>query len=257
MSGRRMVLRWLALAVFAAVLATVFVNLGQWQLRRLEERRASNTATVAAEQTPVVPFTEYFSRPITEADQWHRVEVRGTFDADHQLVVRYRSNGDGSGYEVVTPLRADNGTTVLVDRGFVPLGPGQQIPTAAPAPPTGPVTAVGHVRRNEKGRSGAIVPSQGQVRLINAPAIAATLPYPVADGYVSLLSVDPAQPDGFEPVKPPELSDGPHFWYAVQWFMFTAIGVLGVVVFIRSDLRDRRQGRDRTQTRPPDGPTDQ
>jgi flagellar biosynthesis/type III secretory pathway M-ring protein FliF/YscJ len=39
----------------------------------------------------------------------------------------------------------------------------------------------------------------------------------------------------------PELSDGPHFWYAVQWFMFTGIGVLGVVVFIRGDLRARRE----------------
>ena len=43
----------------------------------------------------------------------------------------------------------------------------------------------------------------------------------------------------------PELTSGPHFWYAMQWFMFAGIGILGIVVFIRSDLRDRRTARDR------------
>ena len=47
---------------------------------------------------------------------------------------------------------------------------------------------------------------------------------------------------GFQPVALPEISDGPHFWYAVQWFMFTGIGALGVFVFIRGDLRERRTG---------------
>jgi len=81
------------------------------------------------------------------------------------------------------------------------------------------------------------------MRLINSAAIAATLPYPVVNGYIGLLAVDPPQTGDLQPVQLPEISDGPHFWYAVQWFMFTAIGVLGVVVFIRSDLRDRRQAR--------------
>jgi len=250
-SARQMVLRWLGLALFAAVLGTVFVNLGQWQLHRLEERRSTNVAIIGAERAPVVPFTEYFTRPITEADQWHRVQIRGTFDAEHQFVVRYRSNGEDSGYEVVTPLRADNGTVVLVDRGFVALAGGAQIPSTAAPPPTGTVTVVGHVRRNENGSSGAVDPAAGQVRLINAPAIARTLPYPIADGYIGLLTIDPPQPAGFVPVQPPELSDGPHFWYAVQWFMFTALGLAGVFVFIRSDLRARRQQRGRPATPAP------
>ncbi len=47
------------------------------------------------------------------------------------------------------------------------------------------------------------------------------------------------------PVAVPELTSGPHFWYAMQWFMFAGIGILGIVVFIRSDLRDRRTARKR------------
>jgi len=56
--------------------------------------------------------------------------------------------------------------------------------------------------------------------------------------------VQPEQQGGLQPIQLPELSEGPHFWYAVQWFMFTAVAVAGIVVFIRSDLRARREERE-------------
>ena len=229
--------------VFVAVLGTVFVNLGEWQLDRLAQRQQRNVDTVANEQNPVIGYEQVFTRPIAERDQWQRVEARGTFDPEHQYVLRYRNNGGANGYEVVTPLRTPAGT-VLVDRGFVRLAKGEPIPAAAPPPPGGEVTVVGHVRRDERGRGAATRPVDGQMRLISSGAIAKTLPYPVVNGYLGLLTVDPPQTGGFEPVLLPEISDGPHFWYAVQWFMFTAIGLAGVVVFIRGDLRVRRQERE-------------
>lgn len=236
---RRLWVRWVLLVVAVAVLGTAFVRLGDWQLDRLDQRRDRNIATVANEAAPIRPYADVFTRPLTDQDQWQRVEARGTFDAAHQFVVRYRSNGEqNNGYEVVTPLRTSTGT-VLVDRGFVSLPRGVQIPAAAPPPPAGEVSVVGHVRRNEQGRRGAIVPADGQVRLINSVALGAVLPYPVADGYIGLLTVDPPQVGDFQPVALPEISEGPHFWYAVQWFMFAALGLAGIVVFIRSDLRAR------------------
>ena len=242
-------LRWALLIIFVAVLGIVFVNLGEWQLDRLAQRRERNASTIANEQMPIRPYEQVFTRPIIDADQWQRVEARGTFDPDHQFVVRYRSNGEADGYEVVTPLHTATGT-VLVDRGFIPLVRGAQIPSAAPAPPTGEVTVVGHVRRNERGRRAATTPVNNQMRLINSDAIAATLPYPVSPGYIGLLTVQPEQQGGFQPIRLPELSEGPHFWYAVQWFMFTAVGVAGIVVFIRGDLRARREDReDATEAR--------
>jgi cytochrome oxidase assembly protein ShyY1 len=246
---RRLWLRWALLIIFVAVLGVVFVNLGEWQLDRLAQRKERNATTIINEQKPVQPYEQVFTRPVTDADQWQRVEARGTFDAQHQFVVRYRSNGDADGYEVVTPLRTATGA-VLVDRGFIPLQRGTQIPSVAPAPPTGEVTVVGHVRRDEKGRRAATTPVGNQMRLINSQAVAATLPYPIATGYIGLLTVQPEQQGGFLPIKLPELSEGPHFWYALQWFMFTAVAAAGIVVFIRGDLRARREEReDATQPR--------
>lgn len=233
-------MRWVALVAFVAVLGTIFLNLGEWQLRRLDQRQERNAISIANEQEPVQPFADVFSRPIGEVDQWLRVEARGTFDAEHQFVLRYRSNGDARGYEVVTPLQTSTGS-VLVDRGFVASDRGDEIPAAAPPPPAGEVTVVGHVRRNEQGRQRAMEPVNGQTRLVNSAALQTALPYPVRDGYIGLLTVEPAQTGDFVPVLPPELSEGPHFWYAVQWFMFTGLAVLGIVVFIRGDLRARRE----------------
>lgn len=241
---RRLWLRWAGLVAFVAVLGAVFVYLGEWQLDRLEQRRARNAATVANEQRPIRPLAEVFTKPITDADQWQRVEAVGTFVADQQLLVRYRRNGDERGYEVVTPLRTAAGV-VLVDRGFVATGPGVRMPAAAPPPPTGEVRLVGHVRRNEEGRRSAVTPVNGQLRLINSDAIGAALGYPVLNGYISLLEVTPPQSGGFVPIEPPEIDEGPHFWYALQWFGFTGVAVAGIVVFIRADLRARREEQAR------------
>jgi cytochrome oxidase assembly protein ShyY1 len=229
------------LIAFVVAFGTACAFLGNWQLDRLHTRRAGNSSIVHNEQQPVRPYTDVFTHPIVDADQWQRVSATGTFDPDHQLVVRYRSSGDTEGYEIVTPLRTATGN-VLVDRGIVSVTGASQIPSVAPAPPTGEVTVVGHVRRDEQGKRSATTPVGGALRLINAQDIAPTLPYPVVDGYIGLLTVDPAQTGGFQPIELPEISDGPHFWYAVQWFMFAGIGLLGVVVFIRGDLRERRTG---------------
>lgn len=240
---RKLWVRWTLLIVFVAILGTVFVNLGDWQLRRLSERRERNSTTISNEQQPVRPFAEVFNHPLTQADQWQRVEARGTFDGAHQFVVRYRSIGDAPSYSVVTPLRTTRGT-VLVNRGLIPLGSGNQVPSTGPAPPTGEVTVVGHVRTNEEGRHSAITPSNGSVRYINSDALQTALPYPVLNGYIGALTVDPPQIGGFVPAATPELSDGPHFWYAIQWFLFAALAVCGIFVFIRGDLRERRAAAD-------------
>lgn len=234
--------------MFVLVLGVTFVNLGQWQLRRLDQRRAANAVVVANENRPPVPYQDLADRPVTDADEWRRVTVTGTFDAEHQFIARYRSNNDAPGIEIVTPLATTDGTHVLVDRGFQVMGRGQQIPTTAPPPPTGEVTITAHLRPDERGRPNAITPVQGQMRLINSDAIAAQLPYPIADGYLGVLEMDPPAQGDLEPVALPELSEGPHFWYAVQWFLFAGIAVTGLVVFIRGDIRERRRQRHNATT---------
>jgi cytochrome oxidase assembly protein ShyY1 len=238
---QRLWLRWLGLLVFVVVLGGIFVRLGEWQLHRLEQRKESNAVVVAHENNPVIPLSQRGYAVVQDGDQWQRVTVTGTFDASHQLEIRYRSNDGATGTEVVTPLRTQDGKVVLVDRGFIVRGAGEAPPASLPAPPSGTVTVMGHLRRSENGSTEAITPALGAVRLINAPAIGTWLGTDTFNGYIGLLEITPAQDGPFIPVATPTLDEGPHFWYAVQWYMFTGIAVTGLIVFIRGDIIERRK----------------
>lgn len=254
-TGNRPWLRWLVLAIFVIALTVAFVNLGNWQLDRLDQRRARNDSVLAHENAPPVEFSAAFNRTITEADQWQRVRVRGTFDAEHQFVVRYRFNAGQSGYEVVTPLRTTTGEWVLVDRGFAVRPADQDFPSVLPEPPAGEVSIVGYVRRDEQGSRDAMspMPPGNSIRLVNSGALAAALPYPVVNGYLSVLEITPAQSGDLIPVQPPELNEGNHFSYALQWFMFAGIAGIGLVMLIRSDVRAMRRPAAASAPEPGEG----
>lgn len=261
---KRTWLRWALLTVFIVALSFTFVSLGNWQLDRLDQRRDRNATVVAHDQAPPQPFDAVFTKPITEADQWQRVLVRGRFIADRQLQVRHRSFERDTGWEVVTPLVTDSGRTVLVDRGFIARPPSQDYPRTFPAPPPGEVELVGYTRRNEQGPEQGMRPTENTVRLVNSDAIAPWLGRDLVNGYVSLITVDPAQTDELRPLTPPPQDEGPHWSYAMQWFAFTVIAGVGLIVLIRNDLADKKKAEQkrarvtRTAATPPEAaPTEE
>lgn len=125
--------RWIALLVVVVCLVVAFINLGQWQLRRLDERRGDNATVIAHEDAPVVDYAAAFTHPITDDDQWQRVTVTG-IDALRQLVARYRSY-DGEdrvrGRRPPARLRRPHGARC---RGFAIRPAGQDFPAPLPRP---------------------------------------------------------------------------------------------------------------------------
>jgi len=237
----RQVKRWIAMGVFAAVLATTFILLGQWQLRRLDERRDSNAIVEAHRALPVAPYHEVMTGTIDDDDQWYRVTATGTYTGDW-FQVRYRSLDGAYGSEAVAVLRTDRDDLLLVNRGFLPRQPGHP-DGVLPEPPEGEVTVTGFVRRNDRGDEGAMTPHENQIRLLNSDALGRALGEDLVNGYVALLESTPAESPDLRPLGAPALDEGPHLSYALQWFAFTAIGVIGMVVLVRADLRDRRRER--------------
>lgn len=242
---KKLWLRWIALVVFVMLLGALFIRLGEWQMHRLDWRRENNARVVAYQQQAVKPYHEVFTRPITDNDQWQRVTATGTFDAKNQIQAMYRSRNKEAGSEVITPLHTTEGDWLLVDRGFIPRAQGANEVAVLPAPPSGTVTVTGYVRRSEHGKDVAITPQNGMVRLVNAPKIGTALNRQVLDGYVGLTEITPAQSGNLQPMTTPELTEGPHLSYAIQWFCFTAIAVAGAGVLIRGDLRDRKKAQAR------------
>lgn len=242
-------MRWIGLALFVAVLSGMMVRLGEWQIHRLEGRREANTTIRAHRAQPVLDWTAVMppGGAVSGDDQWKRVRVTGSYDAGHQVQVRYRKVGDQQGSEILTPLRAADGRTVLVDRGFIPRKDDGTDPDIGdiPDPPSGQVTVIGYVKGNEHGKDTAVVPVNGRARLINSDSFGRTAGATYVNGYIMLMSSVPGQDGGLTPVPYPGLDEGPHLSYAVQWFCFTAIAVGGLFILIRGDIKDRRKRRER------------
>src|SRR5829696_8096941 len=117
--------RWLVGTIVAVLLVVLFVNLGFWQLRRLDERRDRNALVEDRSSAPVQPLAEVVD-PRTDVGRvgavvYRRASARGRYDADGEVRIRSRSLDGRPGEHVVTPLRLDDGNALAVNRGFVPL----------------------------------------------------------------------------------------------------------------------------------------
>lgn len=115
--GRRFVPRWqwLVLALGGMIL---FVALGNWQLRRADERRALAATQRAA---LAAPATALPGTPV-EASTYamRRIQLRGTFLPKYTIYLDNRVWDGRVGYEIVTPLHLAGSTLhVAVLRGWV------------------------------------------------------------------------------------------------------------------------------------------
>jgi cytochrome oxidase assembly protein ShyY1 len=238
--------RWIGFHLLVVAGVVLMVNLGFWQLRRLDERREFNAAVEARIDQPVVPLDELLAQLDAGTDvddiEWRPVEVRGTYLPEEQVLVVNRSQNGRAGDNVVTPLALDDGRVLVVNRGFVPLA------VDVPDAPAGEVTVRGVVRPSQERRRGQLSdPSDGElteVQRIDLDRLAQQLPGDVVAVYVDLLASDPAEADGVpEPVTRPDLSEGPHLSYAVQWFIFSAAVVVGWVLAVRWSVGKRRAER--------------
>ena len=143
-----------------------------------------------------------------------------------------------AGVDVVVPLVTDSGTSLLVDRGWLRTqNAGTAEPDDVPAPPSGTVTVSGYVRADGSGDSTTV--SDRSTRAIDSDRVGAALDREVYGGFVELRSEDPAPATPLEPVELPELNDGPHFFYGLQWWFF---GVLAVFGFGYLAYDERRRG---------------
>ena len=232
--------RWIAfhLLVIAAIVA--MINLGFWQLRRLDERRDFNEQVSSRIDLPAEPLDDVIGATTDpDALEWRSVEASGTYLADEQFVVVNRSQGGRAGDLVVTPLALDDGRILLVERGFVPLDADN-----APAP-SGDVEIVGRLRPSQERRRGQLSdPAEGdltEVQRVDIDRLAAQLPGTVVPMYVELVESTPAETGPFpEPIEVPELDEGPHLSYAVQWFIFAVCVAVGWVLAVRHSIRSRR-----------------
>jgi surfeit locus 1 family protein len=227
---------------------TTCVALGIWQIARLHQKQQFNTAVRAGLSSPLAPLGTLFSDGV-EADalRYRRSEATGLYDTAREFVLYGRTQSSQAGNHLLTPLRLADGRAILVDRGWVPLDvdePG----ASGVAPPTGDVRVQGVLFPSEgdpPGVPGQSIVKEATVSKVDLGRIQSQLPYQIAPDYLLLQRQSPAQSSRFpEPAPLPELSEGPHLSYAVQWFTFAAIAVAGFGVLALRERRDPRATDD-------------
>ncbi len=235
--------RWLGFAVFVVLLAAVCIRLGIWQFHRLEERRADNRhveTNLAATPAPLATVDSAGS-PVSVATEWRTVTVSGTYDGAHQLALRNQTRDNvGPGAEVLTPLRTSDGIGILVDRGWLSTAADPSAIPALPAPPSGQVQVTGWLRADNGAGDSATLPSDGGVRAISSSAVASILDYPLLPGYVALTGQDPPVDAALSGPLQPDLGEGPHFFYGLQWEFFALLALGGYVWFAWSEAHPER-----------------
>ncbi len=238
--------RWIVRHVLVLVVFIILINLGLWQLRRLEQRRAFNNEITTGLNQP--PLTLAGREVDAEALHLRRVSVSGEFDNEEAIVIRNRPLNGQPGVDLVVPLRiTGSDRAVLINRGWIPL----QAPTPgdlAAYAVTGPVTIKGIAYRSQPRPDGFLVPTDptpqpGQTGLttwfrVDIERIQQQVPYPLLPIFVEQ-SPDEANPTPQPPLSVENivLTEGSHLSYAMQWFSFGLILVVTYVFFVRQELR--------------------
>jgi cytochrome oxidase assembly protein ShyY1 len=232
--------KWLGYLLLAAIFASACVFLGRWQMDRRAETLAEINRVVTNYSAAPIPFADARKQfnNLDPAMEWTQVELRGTYLVEGQRVVRNRPLNGQPGYEVVVPFRLASGETVVVDRGWLPIGnknPGA--PDSVPEPPAGDVTAVVRLKHPEPElQRGA---PEGQLASIDLAAYSAQLGYPLLTGaYGQLASETPPAAEMPFPFPKPSTEEGTHLSYSLQWFAF------GVLMFVGFGYAARQQARN-------------
>jgi len=240
--------QWVILTLVMLALIPTMIELGFWQLHRHEHKVALNKVigdSLAAKPVPAETLTSP-GATVKHVDLYRRVTAKGHFDTAHEVVVRRRTNTDGTvGYHVLTPFVLDDGKVLLVNRGWIPADLAQTAFPKIPAPTGGEITVTGRLMPDETTAESGIKNIKGlpdrQIMLISSGQQAKSLGTQVLAGYAELVS--PAPKGGApELIAAPEHSDiGPHMAYAIQWWLFSAAVPVGWVVLARREARDRAQ----------------
>jgi cytochrome oxidase assembly protein ShyY1 len=233
--------KWVAGVVLATTTVALFVALGFWQLSRQADRELFNTTlTERAAAAPVQAQALRTGDP--GALTYRRARLEGTYEPEREVLLAAQSLGGRAGHHVLTPLRTEDGLVVIVDRGWVPMEETDP-PIDAAAPPAGPVVVDGLLLPAQSARRAGSFDAGSGLEFVSAldlEHIAAWLGEPVAPLALRAQAQEPANP-GALPATPalPEVDEGNHLSYAVQWFLFAGVVAVGFPILVWRVARDR------------------
>lgn len=236
--------RWAFFLIATVLLTYLAVWLGQWQFDRLEARQERNASVLRNETLAPDPVQDVLSTdsPVAAETEWRHVTATGTYLVDETVYVRYRTGPQGAaGVQVLVPMDLGDGKAVVVDRGWWATANRGEVPDDVPAPPSGEVTVDAWVRVDAEGDSTTV--TDHSTRAVNSVEIAESLDLDGLEflqGFVQVVSEEPAPEQPLSLPQKPELNEGPHFFYGIQWWFFGFLAIVGVGYLMWDEWRDQK-----------------
>ena len=166
-------------------------------------------------------------------NEWRTVSTTGSFDASQTILLRNRYFEGKYGFEFLTLFVTPNGQQFWVDRGWLVAGKDALTAPVIPSTPTGEVEVSGRLRLDTSLPRGSFfaLPANGTglISKWNAQQEVVTEGF-----YLDLLNGSTSELTPNVSAQLPELSDGPHMAYALQWVFFAGLVGYGRILIRRS-----------------------
>jgi cytochrome oxidase assembly protein ShyY1 len=225
-------------SVIALLLIAGCIWASQWQFHRGVARHERNAQINSHIDLPITEIKNVAADPISH--EWQRVRVNGKFDADRQILLRNHYNEGKYGFEALTAFTSVDGATFWVDRGWVQAGATATEQPDLPATPIGEVSIVGRLRLDSslpQGNFFAIPTGKSSGLISEANAQSSNSVNGIeSDYYLDLLEGNLPELTPAVVAEVPELTDGPHFAYALQWVIFAGLVLYGRFLIRREVL---------------------
>ncbi len=222
----------------ALLLILLCVWAAQWQFNRGLDRQARNDTIEENTARPAQPLSSLVSD--VAAHEWQTTTITGSFDTTRQILLRNRYFEGVYGFQLLTRFETQDGKSFWVDCGWVKAGPNALTPPIIPELPTDEVTIEGRIRLDSSLPRGAFfaLPADGSGGLISQ-ANAQSQSQVSEKFYIDLLKGSQPSLTPAVAAELPELSDGPHMAYALQWVFFGGLVVYGRILIRRDVLSDK------------------
>lgn len=221
--------RWLTWALLVSFFSVACVFLSQWQFNRRAEAVAKIQTVANNFDRAAVPLEDLAQLDFFDtAYEWRPVSLTGRFLSDHAVLVRNRPYNGSPGFLQVVPFELSNGKVIAIETGWIPTGSDNQAPKNLPRPTENQQDIVARVRSVEPTLNRDA--PEKQLATINIEALVQKENL-AGQVYVSVYArlANSYTQSEFPKVLPrPELTEGNHLSYALQWILFAlmAFGAL-------------------------------
>lgn len=221
--------RWLALTFTLLLIIYLFIRLSDWQFDRYDQRIKNNGQIMTALAS--TPVSINGSNDLNNLDVWQKITVSGQYIDSQSKLIRKQYLESSLGFYVITPFEVSNEYRILVNRGWIPIGDSANSVQVIPPAPSGKVEITGYVRNFETPRKN---PEDLPANQINYLDPSLFLEINDSQNYVQLGLSNPKDLNVAK-IPLPELSNGPHLSYAIQWILFALLLPIGWYILLRSE----------------------